>query len=474
MHRAAARCQENFYPRPPRGGRPFPDSSGTLRWPYFYPRPPRGGRLECIGPRHGAKKISIHALREEGDGHRQGSGAGAGHFYPRPPRGGRRSSPPPGHRWSRYFYPRPPRGGRRLRSLSNLLSHLQNFYPRPLRGGRPDRRCRRVPARPISIHALCEEGDVEVSDGKGSTSLFLSTPSARRATVILKLWQYRLQNFYPRPLRGGRQACGASPLPAMQISIHALCEEGDAKSTWPDVSTRISIHALCEEGDGTVCLEQSRTTYFYPRPLRGGRRSGCPASRCCRRYFYPRPLRGGRPARPGLQRQGSNFYPRPLRGGRLAYALIGSALIVFLSTPSARRATYAWGAVTEPEQISIHALCEEGDPQTQDEYEYIIHFYPRPLRGGRHACTVRRAQHGVYFYPRPLRGGRPNDIEMEQIRRNFYPRPLRGGRPMGYGPCGHRSSNFYPRPLRGGRHQEIYAQGNAQDISIHALCEEGD
>ena len=34
-----------------------------------------------------------------------------------------------------------------------------------------------------------------------------------------------------------------------------------------------------------------------------------------------------------------DFYPRPPRGGRLTYALIGSALISFLSTPSARRAT---------------------------------------------------------------------------------------------------------------------------------------
>ena len=35
-----------------------------------------------------------------------------------------------------------------------------------------------------------------------------------------------------------------------------------------------------------------------------------------------------------------DFYPRPPRGGRLTYALIGSAFTVFLSTPSARRATY--------------------------------------------------------------------------------------------------------------------------------------
>ena len=34
-------------------------------------------------------KISIHALREEGDLRRPCSHAGKAHFYPRPPRGGR-------------------------------------------------------------------------------------------------------------------------------------------------------------------------------------------------------------------------------------------------------------------------------------------------------------------------------------------------------------------------------------------------
>ena len=150
--------------------------------PYFYPRPPRGGRqlrfvVHCQGslflstpsarrathPCRGAipaGSISIHALREEGDRATARRYPFSGDFYPRPPRGGRRSSPPPGHRWSRYFYPRPPRGGRRLRSLSNLLSHLQNFYPRPPRGGR---------------HFLTEDEDV--------INGFLSTPSARRATL---------------------------------------------------------------------------------------------------------------------------------------------------------------------------------------------------------------------------------------------------------------------------------------------------
>ena len=81
---------------------------------YFYPRPPRGGRLEIIGQLVGARRISIHALREEGDpscGTRTGSSF---YFYPRPPRGGRLSTVWP--RWvsTIHFYPRPPRGGRQI------------------------------------------------------------------------------------------------------------------------------------------------------------------------------------------------------------------------------------------------------------------------------------------------------------------------------------------------------------------------
>ena len=39
------------------------------------------------------------------------------------------------------------------------------------------------PAIGISIHALCEEGDVDLSGVANMTGIFLSTPSARRATV---------------------------------------------------------------------------------------------------------------------------------------------------------------------------------------------------------------------------------------------------------------------------------------------------
>ena len=66
-------------------------------WPNnFYPRPPRGGRP--LRQRDGGTTdyISIHALREEGDGCTCHSRPDAGHFYPRPPRGGRLSRQNPG------------------------------------------------------------------------------------------------------------------------------------------------------------------------------------------------------------------------------------------------------------------------------------------------------------------------------------------------------------------------------------------
>ena len=59
----------------------------------------------------------------------------------------------------------------------------------------------------ISIHALREEGDSPAFCGLGSALVFLSTPSARRATQYL---------YHPKY--------------TTQISIHALREEGDTKT----------------------------------------------------------------------------------------------------------------------------------------------------------------------------------------------------------------------------------------------------
>ena len=80
--------EPNFYPRPPWGGR-----QNAAAWAAagadFYPRPPWGGRQQPPIQAFTVKRISIHALRGEGD---LGSGKQERppqNFYPRPPWGGR-------------------------------------------------------------------------------------------------------------------------------------------------------------------------------------------------------------------------------------------------------------------------------------------------------------------------------------------------------------------------------------------------
>ena len=102
------------------------------------------------------------------------------------------------------FYPRPPRGGRPDRSRSTGCLII-DFYPRPPRGGRPVLWFCCCSSSVISIHALREEGD-ENAFVRLPLNLreFLSTPSARRATVFGRLSLSRHLHFYPRPPRGGR------------------------------------------------------------------------------------------------------------------------------------------------------------------------------------------------------------------------------------------------------------------------------
>ena len=148
----------------------------------------------------------------------------------------------------------------------------------------------------ISIHALCEEGDFP---------FFGSFP--------------RTLNFYPRPLRGGRPRQARRRNPLRAISIHALCEEGDHPSCRrPDRSESISIHALCEEGDG-LHHDQRRDHFISIHAL-------CEEGDLWRPAHIRRPL--------------SYFYPRPLRGGRLYSCTLWVSVFLFLSTPSARRATW--------------------------------------------------------------------------------------------------------------------------------------
>ena len=80
----------------------------------------------------------------------------------------------------------------------------RHFYPRPPRGGRLVGNIKEPENSEISIHALREEGDLERVTLQLISAIFLSTPSARRAT----------------PTRDTGTA-------VLFISIHALREEGD-------------------------------------------------------------------------------------------------------------------------------------------------------------------------------------------------------------------------------------------------------
>ena len=168
----------------------------------------------------------------------------------------------------------------------------------------------------ISIHALREEGDAPWRWLLVTFTVFLSTPSARRATM-----QYALVAY------------------GQWISIHALREEGDRRS------------------------EQSRhvSAYFYPRPPRGGRQKpqivavelmeflSTPSARRATGYSCScfgivtisiHALREeGDLCGSDFVGEHSNFYPRPPRGGRHCRDCQRNHTWRFLSTPSARRAT---------------------------------------------------------------------------------------------------------------------------------------
>ena len=157
---------------------------------------------------------------------------------------------------------------------------------------------------------------------------FLSTPSARRATGRGSCRCQRPMYFYPRPPRGGRPA-----LP-------------------PGLSSPryISIHALREEGDGAAVRVLALHSQFLSTP--SARRATYSFAICLSSFAY--------------------FYPRPPRGGRRAAAKAEAKAAAFLSTPSARRATEWAKNLGIYQEISIHALREEGDSKNRDKISIFL------------------------------------------------------------------------------------------------------
>ena len=150
-------------------------------------------------------RISIHALREEGDGHFSAVTVSNLYFYPRPPRGGRRCLDRLFRAFLFDFYPRPPRGGRRARvGICHLIS---GFLSTPS-ARRATAQCRPRPSYPIFLSTPSARRATQGIEQGNARVRFLSTPSARRATLAQQSTGYTGAYFYPRPPRGGRRGAG--------------------------------------------------------------------------------------------------------------------------------------------------------------------------------------------------------------------------------------------------------------------------
>ena len=216
----------HFYPRPPRGGRLIVLLLNRDSNRYFYPRPPRGGRRSASLARVGLKSfLSTPSARRATPGN-PAAGRIAHHFYPRPPRGGRRSAAGTfkhAARLSIHALREEGDGGRwlTLEDLLNISIHAlreegdargaprqdseRDVYPRPPRGGRLDGLHRAVNNMAFLSTPSARRATVGSTQVITPHATFLSTPSARRATSYKYFAKSVSTNFYPRPPRGGRQ-----------------------------------------------------------------------------------------------------------------------------------------------------------------------------------------------------------------------------------------------------------------------------
>ena len=165
------------------------------------------------------------------------------------------------------------------------------------------------------------------------------------------------------------------------------------------------------------------------------------------------------------------FYPRPLRRGRRGecHAVWGTA--AFLSTPSSQRATAAGTEDQGDQAISIHALFAEGDYGKRTESLYLSGFLSTP--SSQRATSLDQPHHAPRgnFYPRPLRRGRRYLLSIHSIVSQFLSTPSsQRATPAGLDQVADRVAHFYPRPLRRGRRQICPIQFGIFDQFVYKLA----
>ena len=205
----------------------------------------------------------------------------------------------------------------------------------------------------ISIHASARRA---TGDG-AHIKIFLSTPP-RGGRHSMGCFAARAAIFYPRP-SARRATSAASP----------------GRPCCPFLSTPSARRATAGGFSAPA-----PTSYFYPRPPRGGRRTPCPRLRHSP-IFYPRPPRGGRPAVASISAFAFSILSTPSARRATRDGLPHRRRCPILSTPSARRATGAAKAQDHCGGDFIHALREEGDvPRTQRFFAVPILSTPSARR----------------------------------------------------------------------------------------------
>ena len=258
--------------------------------------------------------ISIHALREEGDASPSWCWPSRANFNPRPPRGGRHST-------------------QRLKLASSL------FQSTPSARRTTEKAAQAKQDTEISIHALRGESDLLWNHFQNLMGQFQSTPSAGRATAGPPMPFPCRSDFNPRPPRGERHRACRGQAACRSISIHALREESDGRRVQHTGATSISIHALREEGDEVINEAYSGGGLFQSTPSARRATTDTHDGIISIRFQSTPSARRATRCVAASDCKRRNFNPRPPRGGRQTYCLRSLS----------------------PEQISIHALREEGD-----------------------------------------------------------------------------------------------------------------
>ena len=148
-----------------------------------------------------------------------------------------------------------------------------------------------------------------------------------------------------------------------------------------------------------------------------------------------------------------NFYPRPPRGGRLFDAIVNEIVKKFLSTPSARRATHpVTPDLSRAKKFRSTPSARRATGRKKQATGMPQEFLSTP--------SARRAT-----WPPAVARGHPSAFLSTPSARRATALPASAPASDGH---------FYPRPPRGGRPLTLRAQIAKLRISIHALREEGD